>query len=390
MNRKPWMNRTLESVSGEIETDGIFTALDSLGVPWAGDINPELLNLEYYYNVSGEKIISPLVRKRVVDGIIPLFSVEELAQIALAINGGNWAREYATLTAQYDPISNYDMEEHLTNDITQDDFGHVNTRQDNLSHTKTGTENRQDNLTDGRTLNLTDERTADLTDERTADLTDARTANLSDARTLNLTDERTPDMEHSKTGTETKTPGVTITASDTVYGFNSSAGVPTNSREQVSSGEESTEYDLTETESGTDTTTHTGTDTTLHTGTDTTAHTGTDTTMHTGTDTTRRTGTDTETHTGTDTETHTGTDTTTHTGTSGITYNTTDANTGTQTDTESGRNTKTRNYTLTRRGNIGVTTSQQMLQSERELWTWNFFRDIVFPDLDRILTIPVY
>jgi hypothetical protein len=73
-----------------------------------------------------------------------------------------------------------------------------------------------------------------------------------------------------------------------------------------------------------------------------------------------------------------------------MTYNTTDTDGGTQVDAESGMNTRIRNYTLTRRGNIGVTTSQQMLQSERDLWVWNFFRDVVFPDLDYILTIPVY
>lgn len=45
---------------------------------------------------------------------------------------------------------------------------------------------------------------------------------------------------------------------------------------------------------------------------------------------------------------------------------------------------------LHRSGNIGVTTTQQMLQSERDLYTWNFFYKIVFPALDKILTLPLY
>lgn len=45
--------------------------------------------------------------------------------------------------------------------------------------------------------------------------------------------------------------------------------------------------------------------------------------------------------------------------------------------------------TLTRHGNIGVTTSQQMLNSEIELWQWNFFSG-VFKDIDKILTIQTY
>ena len=73
-----------------------------------------------------------------------------------------------------------------------------------------------------------------------------------------------------------------------------------------------------------------------------------------------------------------------------MTYNTSDTDTGTQTQAESGMDTQTRNYTLRRHGNIGVTTSQQMLESERNVWLWNFFRDIVFPDVDRVLSIPIY
>lgn len=44
-------------------------------------------------------------------------------------------------------------------------------------------------------------------------------------------------------------------------------------------------------------------------------------------------------------------------------------------------NSGTEAYELHRAGNIGVTTSQQMLQSERELWTWSYF-DQIFKDLD--------
>lgn len=70
----------------------------------------------------------------------------------------------------------------------------------------------------------------------------------------------------------------------------------------------------------------------------------------------------------------------------------TSAHTGTDTDTntQSGEDTHTRNYTLTRSGNIGVTTSQQMIESERILWNWLFFYDVVFPDINRVLTLSVY
>ena len=47
------------------------------------------------------------------------------------------------------------------------------------------------------------------------------------------------------------------------------------------------------------------------------------------------------------------------------------------------------NRSFTRSGNIGVTTSQQMIASERELWRWNFF-NVVFRDIDSILCLPIY
>jgi len=94
--------------------------------------------------------------------------------------------------------------------------------------------------------------------------------------------------------------------------------------------------------------------------------------------------------TGTESQTATGTNQVSRTGTDTTTYNTTDADTGTQTDADTGTDTHTRNYSLTRSGNIGVTTSQQMIQSERDLWKWNYFTDVVFPDLDKLLTICIY
>lgn len=44
---------------------------------------------------------------------------------------------------------------------------------------------------------------------------------------------------------------------------------------------------------------------------------------------------------------------------------------------------------LTRSGNIGVTTSAQMIEENIKLWEWKFF-DSVFKDIDRVLTIGVY
>lgn len=59
--------------------------------------------------------------------------------------------------------------------------------------------------------------------------------------------------------------------------------------------------------------------------------------------------------------------------------------------TDGGRDSSTisNEKVITRKGNIGVTTSQQLLQSERELWFWNFI-DSVFADVDTMLTLAVF
>lgn len=45
--------------------------------------------------------------------------------------------------------------------------------------------------------------------------------------------------------------------------------------------------------------------------------------------------------------------------------------------------------TTKRSGNIGVTTSQQMIQAERDLWRWNFYEE-VFRDVDSVVALKVY
>ena len=44
---------------------------------------------------------------------------------------------------------------------------------------------------------------------------------------------------------------------------------------------------------------------------------------------------------------------------------------------------------LTRSGNIGVTTSQQMVRDELEVWQWNYFQ-MVFEDIDSICCLEIY
>lgn len=305
------MKQTLEQVFDYWgDGTGIFAGLEAYQVPWNTLNIADVLDDTYFANISGEKLISPMVRKLKSGDTLTSQEVGKLAKIAYNLYHTKWTKEWNTMSLEYDPIENYSMVEEMADDTTTTDYGHVNTREDDTTHGKTGTE----------------------------------------THVLDLTDEIEHDTEHTKTGTETLEKGTTDTrtldltdsTTTTTYGFNSSSAV----------------------NSGGETVTHTGTDTLVRTGDD-------ETTYNT-------------------TEADSGTDTTTHTGSDTLTYDTSDTDTGSVTNTESGRDTHIRNYTLTRSGNIGVTTSQQMIESERALWDWDYFYSIVFPDVDKVLTLGVY
>lgn len=221
-------------------TQGIFTQIMTAHVvPWAEDtdITGELLDFEYMFNQSGDKIISPAVLKNLNDDKeLETADFNKLCDVAWMMYGKRWARLWEVLTAEFNPLNNYDMSE-----TKHFDHGHVET--------------------------------------------------------------------------------------------------------------------------------------------------------NSGTDTTNRTGTDTVTHTG-DTESEVSAfNSSAYQDSSKDTQNTTDLDTRNMSDalvhghilTNSGRDTET----LTRSGNIGVTTSQQMLESSLELWKWNYFSDI-FRDIDSIFTIITY
>ena len=131
------------------------------------------------------------------------------------------------------------------------------------------------------------------------------------------------------------------------------------------------------------------------TGTDTDAATNTET----ATDTTQSTGTGSSNNTNNTTNGVYGFNSTDSVNSDIISGTGTETNTTESTDTRTSNinrtneNTKTLNLThsheFTRSGNIGVTTSQQMIQSEIDLWKWNFLTD-VFNDIASVLALSIY
>ncbi len=73
-----------------------------------------------------------------------------------------------------------------------------------------------------------------------------------------------------------------------------------------------------------------------------------------------------------------------------IEYDITEEQNGTEEWADSGSDTNTRNYTLTFRGRVGNFSPAEMLEKEFNFRAIDYFRSIVYTDIDSILTLAIY
>lgn len=98
--------------------DGVFTDLNAYDVPWkledAGDNVSRIyaLNHDYHGNISGDKWVSPLVRK--LDENEVTTPRAKLASVIYTLYADKWTRLWETINAEYNPLNNYDMVENET------------------------------------------------------------------------------------------------------------------------------------------------------------------------------------------------------------------------------------------------------------------------------------
>lgn len=255
---------------------GVFSPMSN--APWADTMSGTNLDIAYLDGHSGERYCSNFINHRLNDSdVLSSENRTLISNILWAMFGIQWTRLWATMKpVDYDPLTNYKMEE-----------------------TVEGTESST----------------------RTPDITKG------DTGTVQTTgqNKRTPNLTRKGTGTVNDNGSTTNTNQNGIWGFNSSTSVPSDMSDGTATNENTTTRDLTETETGTDTTDRTNTDT----------------------------------------------------------YNRSYTETGT--DTTAG----TSSRKLTRTGNIGTNTFQNLLQQERNLWMYNFFEQI-FKDVDSVLTLPIY
>lgn len=87
---------------------------------WLTETNSAMLDIELYYNRSGEKIVAPII-----DGLLNSGKTEEetisiLADICLIKYEDKWNRLYNTINADYDVFSDYRKETQLDTNTNQD------------------------------------------------------------------------------------------------------------------------------------------------------------------------------------------------------------------------------------------------------------------------------
>lgn len=331
---------------------GILTKLQTLNVPWKTTITtPQNLDDDYYANHSGNKPVSNLTSKLLDDdNELTASATARLAQTIFIKYNDNWTRAWAALQEAYDPLHNYDGTETTTSVIAQ--RGKTFTK-----GSQTNTE-KYDEYSDikGEQTNSETLGEHDFTKSSQTDTEDigTRTDTKGQMTTTNSIGAHTDEID---------TAAQKETTEDGIQGFNSSAYQDANkSTTNRQAHTDKNKYGAqTNTESETARNDVVGA-------------------QHNSTTEGQRTDTFGEQQNST-TEGE-------RTDTYGEKNNTFVDGQRVDSETENGY---TDTVTVQKGGNLGVTTSQQMLTSELEFRKmYNFFDTLVFPNIDQVLCQKYY
>lgn len=376
--KKVKMMSNLLEIWSDPDTTGIFTVLNNYDVPWKSDNSYESLNLAYYYNHSGQKHISPLVTGILgTDTSLTDTEKTKIGKLVYDIKHKDWQYLYDALFAEYNPIENYNSDLTETTDSSHSGTNTSNqtdTGKDSTSHTGSDTQTHTGTDTNTRTGTETLKDSGTDTDEKTGT-----------EKTEGTIDQTT--YHHEYTSDTESNPGGKSVTQNQIYGFNSSDA----------------------SNDSTATTTVTQEVTTIHRTLSIQTDSKGDPVLDDDGNQIERPGKNSDVidNKHSDTTTYDTKNVNTEDKTHETTYNTTDTENIDKSDVTSynsnevvdsslnrsitGSDSDTGNVkrTLTQHGNIGVTTSQQMIESEIELRKHNFF-EIVFSDIDKYLTLQVY
>ena len=329
--------------------DGVFSDLNAYDVPWKSEDATEnatiikSLNFAYHGNHSGDKNVSPIVHKFLKEEVTTPRA--KLADTLFIMYGDKWARLWDALHAEYNPIENYDLHE-------------VETPAE-VTHTITPAETTTTETPAEVTRTLTPAETT--TTETPAETT--RTITPAETTTTETPAETTKTITPAET-TDTTKPAKTVSENE-VSAFNSSDYV--DNMKTTTTGDNN--------DKGTSVFT---------------------------VDTAGNEKVEVDTAGNTKVEVDTAGNEKVEVDTAGNIKIAVDTAGNEKIEVDTAGNTKvevdaagTEVFTvqndreLTRHGNIGVTTTQQMLTSEIELRQWNYFNG-VFNDIDTLLTLSIY
>lgn len=137
------MTTNLISHFSDWMTNGIFHYINEWA-PWVPDegdnpYDPMLLDMEYFGNHSGDKAVSPLVKRMTIFKDDVILSDEEISQLSEIIRvkySLNWERLWKALQEEYKALENYSMIEERTPDLVDK----TKTNVDSKSTTKSNTD----------------------------------------------------------------------------------------------------------------------------------------------------------------------------------------------------------------------------------------------------------
>lgn len=129
------------------------------GAPWSDD-SPDLDSLDalYIYQHSGQKYVLPLMNMFVTDGKLTQAGITACSKMAAALWFPKWTRLWNVMTAEYNPLENYNMHEEEDTAPTGTETNEVTlSGTETDTHTKSGTETntRTESGSEGRTLSHT-------------------------------------------------------------------------------------------------------------------------------------------------------------------------------------------------------------------------------------------
>lgn len=326
--------------------DGVFTDLNALDVPWKNTDDPNLykkLNMSYHGAYSGDKNISPVVYKFIKNEDAD--AREKVATIIYTMYNDKWSKLWALMALEYNPIENYNMTERET--------------PAEVTHTISPAEVDTTITPAGQTITHTPAETTETDTPTEYTETDTPTEYTETHTPAETTETVTP----AEITTETK-PAKTTTENE-ISAFNSGSYVDDTKSTTTGDSNDKGSESITVDTAGTNATTvdHAGTDK-----------------YEVDTAGTHKFEVDTAgTHKFEVDESETTTNVINSNGVETTRVNAAGS------DVFTVQNERT----LERSGNIGVTTTQQMAQSEIELRKWLYFES-VFKDIDNILTLSIY